>query len=507
MKQLFKKMFIGLLGVMPITSAAADNEWISLGTAQYTDDYLTAISNVAVATWDVEVEESATTPGLYRLVDVLRPKNAGGSMPYGFPDALKYNGPAYMYIDATDPDAVYVTESLSGLQSGTRIYYFSSQVQYYVNAGFAELEWMKKYHPEYFGKMVDGNITFPKAETLGFRVGNNYTVANKSGKTAVKLPGAKDYTLKVESTHCADGNRVPVTIEAGDGIATLKMLFAPGFADVPMVNYEAYAKSYASNLVEVSRGTNYLNTPAVRRLTCLIFAYNEAGDLVDGRCIAIYGNDQDDNDWTTLGEIDYTDVIVSPMYSSINPSTYKVTLQVSKSIQGYYRLVNPYGNAFLDANNLTDKRECTHDHYIYVNATAPERVYLEESPIGLDLGYGPISVIGIAKYFLNYGKDADVIANSNLFGCMKDDRITLPEACILYCEPLYTKHEWLETDPKGEFVIDLTTLSSAGIEDISVDCDEADTEYYDLQGRKVINPSRGIYIHRQGSKTTKVTIP
>lgn len=507
MTELIKKIIVGLLGVIPFTPAAADNNWKPLGTAQYTDDYLTAISNVTSATWDVEVEESTETPGLYRLVDPLRPKNYGGNMPYGFPDALKYNSPSYMYIDATDPDFVYVKESDSGLQSGTRLYFFSSQVQYYINSNLAELDWLKKYYPQYFGKMVDGNITFPTPETLGFRVGTNYQLANKSGKMAVKLPGAKDYTLTVESTHCSENNRVPVTIEAGDGIASLKMLFAPGFVDVTMVDYQAYATAYASNLVDVSRGTNYLNVPAVRRLTCMIFAYNEAGMLVDGRCIAVYGNDEQENDWETLGTVDYTDVIVSPMYSSLSPATYKVTIQEKKSLPGYYRLLNPYGEEFLKANGVTDKSECNHDHYIYINATDPERVYLEESPIGLDLGYGPISVIGIAKYFLNYGKDADVIAGSNLFGSMNDKRITLPEACILYCEPLYTKHEWLETDPKGEFVIDLNTLDSNAIDAIGDDSDDSVAEYYDLQGRRVLNPSKGLYIRRQGSKSTKVAIP
>lgn len=505
MNRFLKQAIIGLLGVIPVTSAAADSDWVSIGKAQYTDDYLTSISNVAVATWEVEVEQSAATPGLYRLVDPLRPSNAGGSMPYGYPDALKYYGPAYLYIDATDPDAVYVTESLSGLVANGRTYYFSSKVQYFLASGLGDLDWLKSAHPEYFGKMMDGNITFPEPETLGFKVNNNYTVANKSGRMAVKLPGAKDYTLSVESDHCADDGRVPVTIEAGDGIASLKMLFASGFVDAAAVDYQAYAKAYASKLVEVTRGTTHLNTSATRRLTCLVFAYNADGNLVDGRCIAIYGNDQPDNDWQTLGEIDYTDYIVSPMYSWISPATYKVAIQSHKSNPGYYRLVNPYGQAFLSAAGATDKRACTHDHYIYVNATDPERVYVEESPIGLDLGFGPISVIGIAKYFLNYGKDAETIANSGLFGSLKDGRITLPKACILYCEPQYTNHEWLETDPDGSFVIDLNTISGAGIDGILPD--PGDAEYYDLQGRKILNPAHGIYIRRQGSLTQKVTLP
>ena len=47
--------------------------------------------------------------------------------------------------------------------------------------------------------------------------------------------------------------------------------------------------------------------------------------------------------------------------------------------------------------------------------------------------------------------------------------------------------------------------SPAGVEDITVDSN-APAVYFDLQGRKVANPEKGIYIKRQGAKATKVVL-
>ena len=45
---------------------------------------------------------------------------------------------------------------------------------------------------------------------------------------------------------------------------------------------------------------------------------------------------------------------------------------------------------------------------------------------------------------------------------------------------------------------------SSGIDDILADGDEV--EYYNLQGVRVMNPEKGIYIKRQGGKTSKVVL-
>ena len=50
--------------------------------------------------------------------------------------------------------------------------------------------------------------------------------------------------------------------------------------------------------------------------------------------------------------------------------------------------------------------------------------------------------------------------------------------------------------------------SYSGINDVVYDDEDtnAPVEYYNLQGVKVAEPSNGIFIRRQGSKTTKIAI-
>ena len=46
--------------------------------------------------------------------------------------------------------------------------------------------------------------------------------------------------------------------------------------------------------------------------------------------------------------------------------------------------------------------------------------------------------------------------------------------------------------------------SLSGVDEVSVDGESVPVEYYDLQGRRVENPTNGVYIKRQGSKVEKV---
>ena len=46
--------------------------------------------------------------------------------------------------------------------------------------------------------------------------------------------------------------------------------------------------------------------------------------------------------------------------------------------------------------------------------------------------------------------------------------------------------------------------SLSGVDEVSVDGESVPVEYYDMQGRRVENPTNGVYIKRQGSKVEKV---
>lgn len=62
-----------------------------------------------------------------------------------------------------------------------------------------------------------------------------------------------------------------------------------------------------------------------------------------------------------------------------------------------------------------------------------------------------------------------------------------------------------QTASVWKYFWDIIGLDSSGIEEAISD-DTEDAEYYNLQGVRVVNPSSGLYIKRQGGKTTKVVL-
>ena len=51
------------------------------------------------------------------------------------------------------------------------------------------------------------------------------------------------------------------------------------------------------------------------------------------------------------------------------------------------------------------------------------------------------------------------------------------------------------------YVVDMS-----GVEGVVAETADAEVEYFNLQGVKVVNPENGLYIRRQGGKVEKVVI-
>lgn len=76
--------------------------------------------------------------------------------------------------------------------------------------------------------------------------------------------------------------------------------------------------------------------------------------------------------------------------------------------------------------------------------------------------------------------------------------------------PLYVPAESVEayrTADYWEYFINISEdLSYSAVEDISCDNNDVDVEYYDLNGFRIENPTRGIYIVKQGDIVRKVFV-
>lgn len=83
----------------PASGSSDQEEWTLVGTGSYTDDILTN-SGVESATWDVEIYESTSTPGVYRVANPF----GNGNCPT-FPDPFEC---CDFLLHAENPDAVWM---------------------------------------------------------------------------------------------------------------------------------------------------------------------------------------------------------------------------------------------------------------------------------------------------------------------------------------------------------------------------------------------------------------
>lgn len=87
-----------------------------------------------------------------------------------------------------------------------------------------------------------------------------------------------------------------------------------------------------------------------------------------------------------------------------------------------------------------------------------------------------------------------IYAQNNTWGCAQQTAEEIEKQ-------IFHKND---NDTLGE-VIFMPAAGGAGVGSIVVD-NESEAEYYNLQGVKVLNPSNGIYIKRQGNKVSKVLV-
>ncbi|MDE6300204.1 MAG: hypothetical protein K2M19_00625 [Muribaculaceae bacterium] len=91
-----------------------------------------------------------------------------------------------------------------------------------------------------------------------------------------------------------------------------------------------------------------------------------------------------EHEWESVGQCVFTDDILSGPYSSLPAYTVAVEVEADKKNPGFYRIVdlyganNPYAEAFTDIKMADEALR-----YICINATDPDNVIIEPSPLGL----------------------------------------------------------------------------------------------------------------------------
>lgn len=163
-------------------------KWDHLGIGLYTDDIVGPLFGADPISYEVEVLEKSSQPGLFRVVYPY-----GEVFPYNEPGDWDNSKTYYLEINAMDPTAVYFFEQDLGVDWGYGMMAAVSNAGRYVAAGNS-IEVIKANGIE-FGTLVDGVITFPVRGIIAYDADGGY-YANTNGAFELVLPEAYAATVK-----------------------------------------------------------------------------------------------------------------------------------------------------------------------------------------------------------------------------------------------------------------------------------------------------------------------
>lgn len=211
-------------------AGASAYEDVEGGKGKFRDGLISALYGIEVLEYDVQIQQDAHTPGIYRVVAPYGQKGWSGANPwYTAFDENESN--TDMIIDATDPDFVYIKGTFNTgvtLNSSHGVLSAISYVQYLLDNGNS-LDLIKSKMPELFGTFKDGVFTFPaKSILLYFGSGGDLYYGNTDGMLRVAMPGVvlKDYSVGVEylgrMTDTNDKDNAVFNLTFGADVTTVK---------------------------------------------------------------------------------------------------------------------------------------------------------------------------------------------------------------------------------------------------------------------------------------------
>lgn len=473
--------------------------WTAIeGTGSICDDALTTFLDVDPMEWEVTIEK-------HRALDIYRIQDPYANHPlYG--QACTADANRYMYINFTDPSNVYFCDANgdyavydTGVTIGNAGNCEISTYAWYANSNGQAVQ------AGMGGVIKNGVISFPD-QTLLVHFTNyqngQWQFGNVNNQMRIKLPGAKDYSISVQSAgHCVHGATIPVSVTYGSDVAAAKYAFIPG----PYANagWDSDIAAQGNDFETESGVYNFTNEAEDHQAAFLmIVTLDETGAAQESGLVEFVLDGSDDNWETFANPGHFYEGTISKGYG-LDPIDYDVTVQRNKTNNNLYRIVNPYTNGSWSYAN--DDEICTDgDHYFYINASDPNKVYVEAGATGLFLGNGSIMTSSRAylEKFYSFSQSGAVYGTMDSNGL-----ITLDGNAVLFSLQSNPGSLYLANDASTKLQLP-ENRDLAGISEIANDAIDANApvEYYNLQGMRILNVENnpGLYIRKQGNTTTKV---
>ncbi len=457
------------------TDKAPDGTWKSIGKGLYCEDLLTYYSDVPQnLRWEVDIEQNEDAPGWYRFAPYVE----------GSPIAEYYGQPdnTFLYVNATDVYKVYTLDFLPYREE--------------ISCLVLEVGWPGDQYFRY-GIFQDGIISFD-LQSFAIGVGQGWQATTLYQGFKLAMPGVKlpDYTAKIKAQACADNNSFEVDLTLGDSFD--KVYFLAKAGEYPTYYIDPYEIIDFGEEIDVSKPLVFnAETPGL--YTLLVCGADADGNVLNyASCFVVAS--YTGSDWKYIGKGQLDESAFASIYDEIAAESVEVDVEESTATPGLYRVVNPYAtHPFLGSYVADSSKGHNHSHYIYVNASDADKVYIEASPVGVEYLMGPAILWSRAGSCIADGVPVDEIVTAGYFGSLADNVITMPYYTLMISEQYLYEGEFFTTGEDFKLVLPETD----GVSDVTVD-NEAIEKVYNLQGQSVVATEPGhVYISVKGGKACK----
>lgn len=212
---------------------------------------------------DIQIQERDDMPGYYRMFDVYNASFMSGIFGSNMSGNCVYQ--AYTYVDATDPDKVWIPTFKCGLILHSD--YGEISIGSYVTDNSADFG---ASITSVYGKLREGVIEFPsgslqmKLEMLGWYSANN------TGNHRIILPGyrAKEYEVELSVGVSGNNGLIPVDLEMGRDISQVWLAAFEG----TLTETAAAAKAQ-----EIADGTIAENVKKLKKDSSFDMSFDKTG--------------------------------------------------------------------------------------------------------------------------------------------------------------------------------------------------------------------------------------
>lgn len=534
----YRMMAAGLMAaaMMPAAIQAqtigGDENWKDLGTGYLRDDLVTAFYMLS-SNWEfpVQVQESETVPGRYRLVNAYINCPVVGP---AFPEDVNN----YLIIDASDPVHCYIELGGTSYYIGegdegpTQMVVGSVADDYYNNRYG---DWTYADSEGVCGKFSNGCISFPpRSLTVQTYEGTEYTVnandydmgctlANRSGKFRLRLPGIPSPDVTFDMTGLS---------EDGKSVSYL-LTFSSELQYVKVATFEGeYTPDMAERIIQgtveatVMEASGVYNAPYESDGMHTVVAVSYFNDGAFEPSYLTREWSFNNSEWVEVGTAVWSERIIGSNYlyeyNGIDMGKYDCNVKVEQNVESPWiiRLVEPYHPDCYPVSTALNY-DMSQRHYLEFNFAEFDNVALALCEnIGLDLGTGNFAAWSYADRLVN------------------DDSFTPELAEALYGDKLPTGHynaasrtatfdrnalcvsiaadpgkRWYEANRDGGAKIVFSegvTITEKPVEGVGTIESAADNRVrmYSINGVEV-NPESaapGIYIVLEGGKSRKVVV-